>query len=81
MLIEAGAGMGKTSLVRAVCDIGRREKRIVLPACGSELERDFAFGVVRQLFERRIATAGADERAALLAGPARSAVVLFRHSD
>jgi len=31
---------------------------------------DFAFGVVRQLFERRLTGAGADERASLLIGPA-----------
>ena len=40
---------------------------------GSELESGFAFGVVRQLFERRLATAGEGERAALLAGPAAAA--------
>jgi DNA-binding CsgD family transcriptional regulator len=41
-----------------------------LGAQGSELEADFAFGVVRQLFERRLTAAGADERASLLVGPA-----------
>jgi predicted ATPase len=41
-----------------------------LSARGSELEADFAFGVVRQLFERRLTGAGADERASLLVGPA-----------
>jgi hypothetical protein len=42
----------------------------VVRARGSELESGFAFGVVRQLFERRLAAAGEAERAALLAGPA-----------
>ena len=42
----------------------------VLRARGSELEAGFAFGVVRQLFERRLAGAEESERDALLAGPA-----------
>src|SRR6185369_12389932 len=42
----------------------------VLSARGSELEADFAFGVVRQLFERRLTNSKADERASLLVGPA-----------
>jgi hypothetical protein len=37
---------------------------------GIGLEAGFAFGVVRQLFERRLAGAGEGEREALLAGPA-----------
>src|SRR5580704_14771345 len=36
----------------------------------SLVEAGFAFGVVRQLFERRLAGAGEGEREALLAGPA-----------
>jgi len=35
-----------------------------------DLEADFAFGVVRQLFERRLASVGGDERETLLVGPA-----------
>jgi hypothetical protein len=42
----------------------------VLRARGSELEAEFAYGVVRQLFERRLAGAEVDECAALLAGHA-----------
>jgi hypothetical protein len=45
----------------------------VVRARGSGLESGFAFGVVRQLFERRLATAGEGKRAALLAGPAAAA--------
>jgi len=47
--------------------------REVLRARGSELEAGFAFGVVRQLFERRLAGAVPGEREALLAGPAATA--------
>ncbi|HXX47850.1 MAG TPA: AAA family ATPase [Myxococcota bacterium] len=70
--IEAGAGMGKTSLVDAACALARRRGRAVLRARGSDLEREFAFGVVRQLFEARCAAAGED----LLRGPARAAAPL-----
>ena len=47
MLIEAGAGVGKTALLEVVCTIAQREKRSVLRARGSDLERDFAFGIAR----------------------------------
>ena len=81
MTIEAGAGVGKTSLLEAACAIARREKRLVLRARGSDLERDFALGIARQLFERLCADATTDERDALLAGPARPVVTLFRGCD
>ena len=42
----------------------------VLHARGGELERDFGFGVVRQLLEPRLAGAGESERAELFAGAA-----------
>jgi hypothetical protein len=41
-----------------------------LTARASELERDFRFGVVRQLLETRVVRAGWSERAELLAGAA-----------
>ena len=70
LLIEGRAGIGKTSLVEVAC---RRAEELgceVLRARGSELEADFAFGVVRQLFERRLA--GAERgRARGAAGRAR----------
>ena len=58
VLIEGGAGIGKSSLLirtaRAAAAAGRR----VLHARGSELERDYPFGVVRQLLETRATTSG-----------------------
>ena len=42
----------------------------VLEARGAARERDFAFGVARQLFEQPVAAAGVEERQALLAGAA-----------
>jgi DNA-binding CsgD family transcriptional regulator len=70
LIIEVGVGIGKTSLVQAACGRAEELGYDVLSARGSELEADFAFGVVRQLFERRLAGAGEDERASLLVGPA-----------
>jgi DNA-binding NarL/FixJ family response regulator len=73
LAVEAGVGIGKTALVQAVLQRAREFDYDVLAARGSELEADFAFGVVRQLFERRLASAGADDRASLLGGPAIAA--------
>ena len=55
------------------CSRGDELGHEVVRARGSELESGFAFGVVRQLFERRLAGAGRGEREALLAGPAAAA--------
>jgi hypothetical protein len=49
----------------------------VLRARGSDLEQEFAFGVVRQLFEGLLARADADERPALFSGAAALASPLF----
>ena len=70
LVVEGRAGIGKTSLVEVACSRADGRGYEVVRARGSELEAGFAFGVVRQLFERRLAGAGAGEREALLAGPA-----------
>ena len=44
---------------------------------GAVLEREFAFGVVRQLFERVRRTSDPDERSRLFGGPARAAGALL----
>jgi len=49
----------------------------VLAARGGELEEEFAYGVVRQLFEPLLATAGDELRAELLSGAAGLAAPLF----
>jgi predicted ATPase len=73
LMVEGGAGIGKTSLLTAGAERGAELGHEVLRARGSELEAGFAFGVVRQLFERRLARAPAGERRVLLAGPASAA--------
>jgi DNA-binding CsgD family transcriptional regulator len=50
-LVEGSPGVGKTSLIAVATEIAREQGLAVAKARGSELERDFAFGVVRQLYE------------------------------
>ncbi len=73
LVIEGGIGVGKTSLLDAACRRAARSGFQIVRARGSELEARFAFGVVRQLFERRVAGAPATERDGLLGGPAAAA--------
>ncbi len=69
-LIVAGPpGIGKTALLLAARDAAEAAGFEVLRARGAELEREFAFGVVRQLVEPRLASAAEAERATVLAGP------------
>ncbi|MBV8955310.1 MAG: AAA family ATPase [Solirubrobacterales bacterium] len=70
LVIEGGAGIGKTSLLEAASQRAEEVGCETLRARGSELEADCTFGIVRQLFERRLANTDAPEREALLAGPA-----------
>ena len=72
VVVEGGAGLGKTALLDAACDMAAHKRRLVLRARGSDLERDFAFGIVRQLFERYCAGPGRHERAALFGGSAHA---------
>jgi DNA-binding CsgD family transcriptional regulator len=48
-LVEAGAGLGKTALLDACADQLAAGKVRVLRARGSDLERGFPYGIVRQL--------------------------------
>jgi hypothetical protein len=73
LIVEGGAGMGKTALLGAACERAGEAGSEVLRARGSELEAGFAFGVVRQLFERRLSLAEPSECEALLSGPAAAA--------
>jgi DNA-binding CsgD family transcriptional regulator len=50
VLVEGPAGQGKTTLLRAIRAEAAAEGMRVLYAVGAELERDYAFGIARQLF-------------------------------
>ena len=70
LVIEGPAGAGKTQLLDAARAEAGRRGLTVFRARGGALERDFPFGVARQLLEPVVARAGAAERSALLAGAA-----------
>lgn len=70
LVVEGEPGMGKTALLAAARASAAAHRMRVLRARGTELEHDFAFGVVRQLFERPLADATDEEREDLLAGAA-----------
>jgi len=77
LAIEGAPGIGKTSLIAATKRTGQETGMQVLSARGSELERSFSYGVVRQLFEPFLARLPEEERAELLAGAAALATPLF----
>ncbi len=72
VVIEGGAGIGKTRLLGEARAIAGSAGMRVLVARGGEFEGEFAFGIVRQLFEPLLASAAPDLRAELLSGPAGS---------
>jgi DNA-binding CsgD family transcriptional regulator len=75
VVVEGPAGIGKSRLVAAARERAAEAGVSVLSARGSELERDFPFGVVRQLFEPRLAVDQA--RARLLSGAAGASAAVF----
>jgi len=75
--IEGRSGIGKSRLLAEARAIAGEAGLVVLTARGGELEQDFAYGVVRQLFEPVLAAASSNERAELLEGPAELAGTLF----
>jgi hypothetical protein len=77
LVVEARSGLGKTRLLGEARAIAAEVGLTVLSARGSELEREFSYGVVRQLLEPPLAAAGPDERAQLLSGAAALAAPLF----
>jgi DNA-binding CsgD family transcriptional regulator len=70
VLVHGPPGVGKTTLVRAALERAEAGGLSVLWARGGELEREFPYGVVRQLFEARLMGAGEAERSSLLEGAA-----------
>jgi DNA-binding CsgD family transcriptional regulator len=76
LLIKGPAGIGKTRLVQAAGGRAREAGMTVLAARGGELESEFAYGLVRQLFEPLLAAATPARRERLLSGAARPAGML-----
>ncbi|MDP9116275.1 MAG: AAA family ATPase [Actinomycetota bacterium] len=63
-MVLGPAGIGKSALLQMIPEPALRAR-------GGELEQDFPYGVMRQLFEGRLRRLNADARAAVLGGPAR----------
>ena len=73
LVVEGQAGTGKTRLLAELTAAARERDAAILTARGGELELDVTYGIARQLFERRLHEASAEERERLLAGAARLA--------
>lgn len=73
LVVEGQPGIGKTALLRAAHLEATDRGMAVLSARGGPLEQDFAFGLIRQLFERTVANAQRE----LLTGAAGLAAPLF----
>jgi predicted ATPase len=81
VFVEGPAGIGKSGLLREAQALARAAGLTTASARGSELERDFAFGLVRQLFEPLVNTIAPKQRTRLFAGAARLARPLFEALD
>ena len=75
MIIEGQAGIGKSTLVAEARRLAAADGIRMLVGRGSLLEREFPFGVVRQLFEPELADP--KERKRLLSGAAEAAEGVF----
>ncbi|HWA53876.1 MAG TPA: AAA family ATPase [Solirubrobacterales bacterium] len=79
LTIEGEAGAGKTALLEATGQLAADRGMRVLRARGGEFERDFPYGVMRQLFEPLLADEAT--RAELLSGSAALAAPVFELAD
>jgi DNA-binding NarL/FixJ family response regulator len=81
VVVEGSAGIGKTRLLAEGRAIAGSAGMRVLAARGGEFEGDFAYGIVRQLFEPPLVSAAPELRAELLSGPAALVEPLFGASQ
>jgi DNA-binding CsgD family transcriptional regulator len=77
VVVDGPAGVGKTALMAAARAAAEQEQLLTLSARGAELERAFAYGVVRQLFDG-VAHDPAADASSLFAGAARFAAPLLQ---
>jgi DNA-binding CsgD family transcriptional regulator len=70
LVVEGSAGIGKTALLACAQAHAAASGMHVLTARGIEVEAGYPFGLVRQLLEPALRTAGRRERERLLAGAA-----------
>ena len=79
-MLEGVAGIGKTRLLGRARELAREQGLRVLSARATELEQDFAFGVVRQLLEPLLFASTPDERARMFDGAACDALSVFERA-
>jgi class 3 adenylate cyclase len=77
LVIEGPAGIGKSSLVQVSVEDARSRGFRALTARGAELERDFGYGVVRQLLEPVVRDAPAASVREMFSGAAALAAPLL----
>jgi DNA-binding CsgD family transcriptional regulator len=77
VLVEGPPGIGKTALLGELGARAAAGGSRVLRAAGSEMERDFGFGVLRQLFGPYLRSLDPAARAGLFTGPAALAAAVF----
>ena len=79
VLVQGPAGIGKSRLLIEARVLAEERGLSVRSARGGELERDFPFGIVRQLFESQLVDES--ERSRLLSGAAREAAPAFGQNE
>jgi AAA ATPase domain len=77
VLVEAPAGLGKTSLLRAAAEAAAGAGFTCLRARATAVERDFAYGCVRQLLEPAVASSSETDHERLFEGVAVLSKPLF----
>ncbi len=80
VLVEAPAGLGKTSLLGAALEHAGEAGFTALRARASDLERDFAYGCVRQLLEPLVVRLSGPDHERVFAGAAGLSEHLFAPS-
>ena len=81
LLLQGPAGIGKSALVLAAASHAAEAGFLVLRATGAELERTFAFGVVRQLFEPAARALPAERREQVMRGAVVPAAAMLNLTD
>src|SRR5262249_8003809 len=78
LLVDGPIGIGKTTLLHAAADVARVRGASVFTARAAALERDFSYGVVRQLYAPLGLEHGDAAAAHVLRGAATLALRAFR---
>src|SRR5690348_4181508 len=77
VVVSGTAGIGKSAMLEAVAAAAQARRLTVLRGRGAQLEQALPFGVVMQLFERRLAALDPADRAVAFGGAAGPARMLF----